>query len=72
MNDGFEKIYAAYLANLYKKNSTVKLSVRTPSEKKDSRVFDATIKSVSPFGKLIVQHAIVEEFDFGEVEWVIK
>ncbi len=62
--DGFEKNYAAYLANLYKINSTVKL-------KKDSRVFEATIKSVSPSGKLVVQHAIEEEFDFGEIEWVI-
>lgn len=64
VNDGFEKIYAAYLAHLYKKNITVRL-------KKDGRVFEARIKSVSPSGKLIVQHAIEEEFDFGEVEWVI-
>jgi BirA family transcriptional regulator, biotin operon repressor / biotin---[acetyl-CoA-carboxylase] ligase len=70
INDGFENIYAAYLAHLYKINSTVKF-------KKDNRVFEATIKSVSPSGKLIVQHAIEEDpivigFDFGEVEWVIK
>jgi BirA family biotin operon repressor/biotin-[acetyl-CoA-carboxylase] ligase len=64
VNDGFEKTYAAYLANLYKINSTVKL-------KKDTRVFEAMIKSVSLSGKLIVQHAIEEEFDFGEIEWVI-
>jgi BirA family biotin operon repressor/biotin-[acetyl-CoA-carboxylase] ligase len=63
VNDGFEKIYAAYLANLYKRNSIVKL-------KKDSRVFEATLKLVSPAGKLIVQHAIEEEFNFGEVEWM--
>jgi len=64
VNDGFEKIYRAYLTHLYKKNSTVKL-------KKENRVFEAMIKSVSPTGKLIVQHAIEEEFDFGEVGWVI-
>jgi BirA family biotin operon repressor/biotin-[acetyl-CoA-carboxylase] ligase len=64
VNDGFEKIYAAYLTHLYKRNSVVKL-------KKDNRLFEAIIKSVSPSGKLIVQHAIEEEFDFGEVEWVI-
>jgi len=69
VNDGYEKIYASYLANLYQINSTVKL-------KKGNRVFDAIIKSVSPSGKLIVQHAIEEDpiatgFDFGEVEWVI-
>ena len=38
---------------------------------KDNRVFEAIIKSVSPEGKLVVQHAIEEEFNFGEVEWVI-
>ncbi|HEY6063618.1 MAG TPA: biotin--[acetyl-CoA-carboxylase] ligase [Chitinophagaceae bacterium] len=64
VNDGFEKIYAAYLGDLYKINSTVKL-------KKGNRIFEAIIKSVSPSGKLIVQHAIEEEFDFGEIKWVI-
>jgi BirA family biotin operon repressor/biotin-[acetyl-CoA-carboxylase] ligase len=57
-------IHDHYVARLYKKNSTVKL-------KKGNRVFEAMIKSVSPSGKLIVQHAIEEEFDFGEVEWMI-
>ena len=73
VNDGFEKTYAAYLADLYKINSTVKF-------KKDNRVFEAIIKSVSPSGKLIVHpdsYRDIEEdpisigFDFGEVEWVI-
>ena len=39
--------------------------------KKDNRVFEGIIKSVSPSGKLIVHHAIEEEFDFGQVEWLI-
>ena len=60
----FEKIFSLYLSHLYKKGATVKL-------KKDNRVFEATILSVSPVGKLIVQHGIEEEFDFGDVEWVI-
>jgi BirA family biotin operon repressor/biotin-[acetyl-CoA-carboxylase] ligase len=64
VNDGFEKIHAAYLADLYKINSKVKF-------KKGNRVFEATIKSVSPSGKLVVHHSIEEEFDFGEVEWMI-
>lgn len=64
MNEGFENIYAQYLLHLYKRNVTVKL-------KKGSRVFEAEIKSVLPTGKLVVQHSIEEEFDFGEVEWVI-
>ncbi|NOT50266.1 MAG: biotin--[acetyl-CoA-carboxylase] ligase [Chitinophagaceae bacterium] len=61
---GFEKIYATYLDHLYKKDTAVKF-------KKNNRVFEATIRSVSPSGKLIVQHAIEEEFDFGEIEWVM-
>ncbi len=64
INTGFEPIYNQYLNHLYKLNDKVKL-------KKDSRVFEAVIKSVSPEGKLVVQHVIEEEFNFGEVEWVI-
>ena len=64
INSGFEPIYNQYLNQLYKLNDKVRL-------KKDSRVFEAIIKSVSPVGKLVVQHAIEEEFNFGEVEWVI-
>lgn len=70
---GFEKIYSLYISQLYKKNAPVKL-------KKDNRVFEATIVSVSPVGKLIVRsdtYRDIEEdpidigFDFGEIEWVI-
>lgn len=61
---GFEDIYASYLTRLYKKNETVKL-------KKDNRVFEAVLKSVSLTGELIVEHAIEESFGFGEIEWVI-
>ena len=64
VTEGFEKIYASYLTHLYKINTTVKL-------KKDNRVFEAIIKGVSPAGRLIVFHSIEEEFDFGEVQWVI-
>ncbi len=62
---GFENIYACYWAHLYKRKGTVKL-------KKGSKVFEALIEGVSPTGKLITQHAIEEEFDFGDVEWLIK
>ena len=65
IEDGFENIYAYYLAHLYKRKETVKL-------RKETKVFEALIEGVSPTGKLITQHAIEEEFDFGEVEWVIK
>lgn len=59
----FESVYAHYLTHLYKKNEKVRL-------KKNNRVFEAVIKTVSSSGKLIVQHAIEEEIDFGEVEWL--
>ena len=61
---GFENIYAYYLAHLYKRKATVKL-------KKGTKVFEALIEGVSPTGRLITHHAIEEEFDFGDVEWVI-
>lgn len=61
---GFENIFSTYLANLYKRKETVKL-------KKGSRVFEALIEGISPTGKLITQHTIGEEFDFGDVEWLI-
>ncbi len=64
IRSGFDPIYSSYLSLLYKKDEQVKL-------KKGSRVFEATIKSVSPGGKLIVQHAVEEEFDFGEIEWIL-
>jgi len=64
-NGDFENIYAQYLQYLYKRNEIVKF-------KKDNRVFEARIKSISPSGKLIVEHAIEEGFDFGEVEWLIR
>jgi BirA family transcriptional regulator, biotin operon repressor / biotin---[acetyl-CoA-carboxylase] ligase len=64
VTEGFDAIYDQYLDHLYKKNEIVKL-------KKGSRVFESTIKTVLPTGKLVVQHSIEEEFDFGEVEWVI-
>ncbi|MEI9808455.1 MAG: hypothetical protein WDO16_11645 [Bacteroidota bacterium] len=64
VTNGFENIGAAYLSHFYKKDEKVKL-------KKDNRVFEATIKGISPDGKLIVQHAIEEQFDMGEIQWLI-
>ena len=60
--EGFANIYNDYNSHLYKRNETVKL-------KKDTRVFEAIIKSVSQSGRLIVEHGIEEEFDFGQIEW---
>ncbi len=69
INDGFENIYQQYLLHLYKKNEIVKL-------KKDNRDFEAIIKTITPAGKLVVQHSMEEDpiaigFDFGEVEWLV-
>jgi len=62
---GFSAIYEHYLANLYKKNERVRL-------RKDNRNFEARIIGVGKSGKLIAEHGITEEFDFGTVEWVLK
>ena len=61
----FSPIYSQYNNYLYKKDKKVRL-------KKDNRVFEAIIKSVSPPGKLVVEHAIEEEFEFGEIEWIVE
>jgi BirA family biotin operon repressor/biotin-[acetyl-CoA-carboxylase] ligase len=63
--NGFEPVYEKYIAGLYKKGKAVKL-------KKGSRVFEATIKTVLPDGKLVIQHTIEEIIDFGEADWVIE
>jgi BirA family biotin operon repressor/biotin-[acetyl-CoA-carboxylase] ligase len=62
MTEGFEDIYEKYVTHLYKRNESARL-------KKDSRIFDALIKTVTPTGQLVIQHAIEEYIDFGAVEW---
>ncbi|HYM92731.1 MAG TPA: biotin--[acetyl-CoA-carboxylase] ligase [Chitinophagaceae bacterium] len=62
--NGFGKIYSYYLDHIYKRKEKVKM-------KKGNKIFEAVIKGVSSSGKLIVQHSIDEEFDFGEIEWII-
>jgi BirA family biotin operon repressor/biotin-[acetyl-CoA-carboxylase] ligase len=64
VTNNFEKIMLAYLSHFYKKDEKVKL-------RKNNRLFEAVIKGITPEGKLIVQHAMEEQFDFGEIEWVI-
>lgn len=64
INGGDKEILDQYRQCLYKKDQVVKF-------RKENRVFEAVVKGVQPSGKLIVQHATTEEFDFGEVEWVI-
>lgn len=64
ITNGFEHILALYLSHFYKKDKKVRL-------KKDSRVFEATIEGISPEGKLIVHHGIEEQFELGEIQWLI-
>ncbi|HEX4876025.1 MAG TPA: biotin--[acetyl-CoA-carboxylase] ligase [Chitinophagaceae bacterium] len=61
---GFESTYSAYTNALYKKGKVVKL-------RKENRVFEATIQTVTPGGRLVVEHGISEELEFGTVEWII-
>ena len=61
----FEDLFIYYQTHLYKNGQPVKL-------KKDSRVFETTIKGVSTSGQLITQHSIEESFEFGEIEWLSK
>ena len=64
ITDYSAKILKDYNDHLYKLGQTVKL-------KKENRVFEAAIKEVAANGQLVVQTAMEERFDFGEVVWVI-
>lgn len=63
-DNGFTEIYNAYNNRLYRKDQKAKF-------KKGSRVFEANVRNVSRTGKLVVQHTIEEEINWGEVEWII-
>jgi len=63
ITEKFEILFDNYQNHLYKKDEKVKL-------KKDSRVFETTIKGVSATGQLVTRHSIEERFEFGEIEWV--
>jgi BirA family transcriptional regulator, biotin operon repressor / biotin---[acetyl-CoA-carboxylase] ligase len=58
-------IIGQYKAHLYKLNQKVKL-------KKDSRVFEAEFRDVNASGQMVVQHALEEKFNVGEVEWLLS
>lgn len=65
INGEHKKIVNDYRDALYKKDETVKL-------KKDSRTFEAVIKTVTDSGRLVIQHGVEEEVEFGEVEWILS
>jgi BirA family biotin operon repressor/biotin-[acetyl-CoA-carboxylase] ligase len=62
---GYATLLNEYLSHFYKKGEVVRL-------KNGTRVFEATIKGITPDGKLIVSHTTEEEFAVGEVEWQLK
>jgi BirA family biotin operon repressor/biotin-[acetyl-CoA-carboxylase] ligase len=62
---GFPILLSSYNSHLYKKNKMVRF-------KKENRIFEAEILEVTLPEKLKVEHAMVEEFDFGSVEWLLK
>jgi BirA family biotin operon repressor/biotin-[acetyl-CoA-carboxylase] ligase len=59
-----EKIMQQYNKYLYKINELVTL-------RKNDTNFDTVIKEVSAQGKLVTVDALEQEFDFGEVEWIL-
>lgn len=65
LNGEFSAIHHYYNQHLFKKNKTVRL-------KKGIQRFEAEIKGVSVDGHLLTQHAVPEEFRFGEIEWVFE
>lgn len=63
MDEKQENIFSEYLGALYKINEPIKL-------RKDDRIFECTLKSVTPEGKLVVLRDTEQEYDVGEVDWV--
>lgn len=63
-NEGFDVLLSLYRSQLYQLNQPQKF-------KKENRIFDATVKSVTPSGQLVLQHATEEFFNFGDIEWII-
>jgi BirA family biotin operon repressor/biotin-[acetyl-CoA-carboxylase] ligase len=62
-NNGFERMLTEYNQSLFGLDQKVKL-------KRDTTVFETTVKGVSPQGKLITADTIEREFDFNEVSWL--
>ena len=63
-HNGFDALFNEYNQVLYKAREKVKF-------KKDGRVFEAIVLGISMAGKLLIQHSMMEEIDFGAVEWVV-
>ena len=61
----YPPMLAEYNRHLYKTGQAVKL-------KKDNMVFETIVQGVSAQGQLLTKDVIEKQFEFGEVEWVIK
>lgn len=59
-----ENLLVQYNQVLFKRNEVVKL-------KKNNIAFTCTIEKVNAQGKLMVKNGLQDEFDFGEVEWIL-
>jgi BirA family transcriptional regulator, biotin operon repressor / biotin---[acetyl-CoA-carboxylase] ligase len=59
------RIMYQYKANLYKLQQQIKL-------RKDQFLFEAKFKDVNNKGQMVVQHSVEEEFNVGEIEWIIN
>ncbi|MEO6228849.1 MAG: biotin--[acetyl-CoA-carboxylase] ligase [Ferruginibacter sp.] len=68
LNEGLTKPYELlleeYQQRLFRINQLVRL-------KKNNIVFETKIKGISPDGKLLTQDIIDNEFEFGEIEWIL-
>jgi BirA family biotin operon repressor/biotin-[acetyl-CoA-carboxylase] ligase len=59
-----KKLLAYYNQCLFKKGATVSL-------KKNNIIFPCTIDSVNAAGDLVVSNGMMQQFQFGEVEWIL-
>ena len=65
LTNPYHLMLAEYNRYLYKAGQPVKL-------KKDNMVFETVVQGVSAQGQLLTKDVIEKQFEFGEVEWVIK
>lgn len=62
-NHEYDHLIAAYNEVLFMRDQKVRL-------KKDSAVFETTIRAVDRFGRLHVEDTMERSFEFGEVVWI--
>ena len=65
LNNGIASILEDYNGILYRHGQSIKL-------KKDNAVFECMLKGVNIYGQLVVEGALEQSFNVGEVEWVIS